>query len=36
MATESFQPPASVSGLQRLGTIAAIVGVVLAGVGLAL
>jgi hypothetical protein len=36
MATESFQPPASVSGLQRLGTIAAIVGVALAGVGLAL
>jgi hypothetical protein len=36
MATETFQPPASVSGLQRLGTIAAIVGVVLAGVGFAL
>ena len=36
MATETFQPPASVSGLQRLGTIAAIVGVVLAGVGVAL
>jgi hypothetical protein len=36
MATETFQPPASVSELQRLGTIAAIVGVVLAGVGLAL
>ena len=36
MATETYQPPESVSGLQRLGTIAAIVGVVLAGVGLAL
>ena len=36
MATETFQPPASVSGLQRLGTIAAIVGVVLAAVGFAL
>jgi hypothetical protein len=36
MATETFHPPASVSGLQRLGTIAAIVGVVLAGVGFAL
>jgi hypothetical protein len=36
MATEPFQPPASVSGLQRLGTLAAIVGVVLAGVGMAL
>jgi hypothetical protein len=36
MTTETFQPPASVSGLQRLGTIAAIVGVVLAAVGLAL
>jgi hypothetical protein len=36
MATETFQPPASVSGLQRLGTLAAIVGVVLAGVGMAL
>ena len=36
MATETYQPPESVSGLQRLGTIAAIVGVVLAGVGFAL
>ena len=36
MTTETYQPPASVSGLQRLGTIAAIVGVVLAGVGFAL
>jgi hypothetical protein len=36
MATETFQPPASVTGLQRLGAIAAIVGVVLAGVGFAL
>jgi hypothetical protein len=36
MRTETFQPPESVSGLQRLGTIAAIVGLVLAGVGFAL
>ena len=33
MTTETFQPPASVSGLQRVGTIVAIVGVVLAVVG---
>jgi hypothetical protein len=36
MRTETFQAPESVSGLQRVGTIAAIVGLVLAGVGLAL
>jgi hypothetical protein len=36
MTTETFQAPASVSGLQRLGTIAAIVGIVLAAVGVAL
>ena len=36
MTTETYQPPDSVYGLQRLGTIAAIVGVVLAGVGFAL
>ena len=36
MSTETFQAPESVSGLQRLGTITAIVGVVLAGVGFAL
>ena len=36
MKTETFQPPASVSGLQRLGTVAAVVGLLLAGVGFAL
>jgi hypothetical protein len=36
MTTETYQPPESVSGLQRVGTIAAIVGLVLAGVGFAL
>ena len=36
MTTETFQPPESVSGLQRLGTVAAVVGLVLAGVGFAL
>ena len=36
MTTETFQPPASVSGLQRLGTIAAVVGLLLAGVGFAM
>lgn len=36
MTTETFQPPASVSGLQRLGTIAAVVGIALVGVGVAL
>lgn len=33
MATDTYQAPESVSGLQRLGTIAAVVGLVLAGVG---
>ena len=36
MTTETFQPPASVSGLQRFGTMAAVVGLVLAGVGFAM
>jgi hypothetical protein len=36
MTTETFQPPASVSGLQRMGTIAAVVGLVLAGIGFAM
>ncbi len=36
MNTDNFQPPESVAGLQRFGTIAAIVGLVLAGVGFAL
>lgn len=36
MTTETFQPPASVSGLQRMGTIAAVVGLALAGVGFAM
>ena len=36
MTTETFQPPESVSGLQRLGMIAAVVGVVLAVVGFAM
>ena len=36
MTTETFQPPESVSGLQRLGMVAAVVGLVLAGVGFAL
>ena len=36
MKTETFQPPASVSGLQRFGTIAAVVGLLLAGVGFAM
>jgi hypothetical protein len=36
MKTETFQPPASVSGLQRLGTVAAVVGLLLAAVGFAI
>ena len=36
MRTESFQPPETVAGLQRTATVAAIVGVVLAGVGFVL
>ena len=36
MRTETFQPPASVSGLQRTATIAAVVGLVLTGAGFAL
>jgi len=36
MTTETFQPPESVSGLQRLGTMAAVAGLLLAGVGLAI
>jgi hypothetical protein len=36
MKTETFQPPASVSGLQRFGTIAAVAGLLLAGVGIAI
>jgi hypothetical protein len=36
MTTETYQPPESVSGLQRLGSIAAIVGLALAGVGFAM
>jgi hypothetical protein len=36
MKTETFQPPASVSGLQRFGTVAAVVGLLLAGVGFAI
>ncbi len=36
MTTETFQPPESVSGLQRLGTMAAVVGLLLAGVGFAM
>jgi len=36
MTTDNFQPPESVSGLQRLGTIAAVVGLALAGVGFAM
>lgn len=36
MTTETFQPPESVSGLQKLGTMAAVAGLALAGVGFAL
>ena len=36
MKTETFQPPASVSGLQRFGTVAAVAGLLLAGVGFAM
>jgi hypothetical protein len=36
MTTETFQPPESVSGLQRLGTVAAVVGLILAAVGFAI
>jgi hypothetical protein len=36
MTTETYQPPESVSGLQRMGTIAAVVGLALAGVGFAM
>ena len=36
MTTDNFQPPESVSGLQRMGTIAAVVGLALAGVGFAM
>lgn len=36
MTTETYQPPESVSGLQRMGTIAAVVGLVLAGIGFAM
>ncbi|MEZ5288629.1 MAG: hypothetical protein R2712_28245 [Vicinamibacterales bacterium] len=33
MTTDTYQPPDSVAGLQRLGTIAAVVGLALAGLG---
>jgi hypothetical protein len=36
MTTETYQPPASVSGLQRMGTVAAVVGLALAGAGFAM
>ena len=36
MTTDTFQPPESVAGLQRMGTIAAVVGLALAGVGFAM
>jgi hypothetical protein len=36
MTTETYQPPESVSGLQKLGTVAAVVGLALAGVGFAM
>jgi hypothetical protein len=36
MTTETFQPPESVSGLQRLGTMAAVAGLILAAVGFAM
>jgi hypothetical protein len=36
MTTETYQPPESVSGLQKLGMMAAVAGLVLAGVGFAM
>jgi hypothetical protein len=36
MTTETYQPPESVSGLQKLGMMAAVVGLALAGVGFAM